>query len=146
MSAGVHVFDPALHEANLWVKGVKERLATDDDHVAYLALRSTLHALRDRIGPEAAVHLGAQLPMLVRGLYYEGWRMSAPPSKERHLEDFLAHVARFLPTGLHTEARRLASAVFDLLQEKVAPGEVRKVVNMLPEALRGLWPAEASAG
>lgn len=145
MTGGVHVFDAALQEANLWLKGMKERLVTDDDHVAYLALRSALHALRDRIGPEAAVHLGAQLPMLVRGLYYEGWRLAAVPSKERHLQDFLDHLARALPPGLRPEAHRMAGAAFGLLQEKVAPGEVAKVIKVLPEELRRLWPAAVPA-
>jgi len=30
--------------------------------------------LRDRLTVDEAVNLGAQLPMLVRGFYYEGWR------------------------------------------------------------------------
>ena len=56
--------------------------------------RAVLHALRDRIGPIHTAQLGAQLPMLVRGLYYEGWRANAAPTHERHREAFLAHVAQ----------------------------------------------------
>ena len=51
-----------------------------------------LHALRDRIGAESAVHLAAQLPMLLRGLYYEGWRMAASQTKERSRAEFFDHV------------------------------------------------------
>ena len=29
------------------------------------------------------MHLGAQLPMLLRGLYYEGWHMAGKPTKDR---------------------------------------------------------------
>jgi hypothetical protein len=29
------------------------------------------------------VHLGAQLPLLVRGIYYEGWHMAGKPTRER---------------------------------------------------------------
>jgi len=53
-----------------------------------------LHAVRNRIGPENAAHLGAQLPMLIRGLYYEGWDPTGKPTKERHEAQFLAFSER----------------------------------------------------
>jgi hypothetical protein len=52
--------------------------------------------LRDRIGPANASHLGAQLPMLLRGLYYEGWRMTGAASKERREIEFLEHITQEL--------------------------------------------------
>ena len=61
---------------------------------AYLALRTVLHALRDRLTVEEAVDLGAQLPMLIRGLYYEGWTLKGKPHKERTKADFLIHVKK----------------------------------------------------
>jgi hypothetical protein len=83
MNTGVDVFDTTFQETNRWLKELMERLGTYDRHHAYSILRAVLHALRDRIGPANAVHLGAQLPMLIRGLYYEGWHMGTP-TKERH--------------------------------------------------------------
>ena len=91
MSTGLNTFDKTVQESNLWLKDVMERLDTRDRHHAYSTLRAVLHALRDRIGPESAAHLGAQLPMLLRGLFYEGWDPTGKPSKERHEPTFLAH-------------------------------------------------------
>jgi uncharacterized protein (DUF2267 family) len=88
------VFDTTVQESIRWLKAVMDHLHTDDRHLAYLALRGTLHALRDRLGPENAVHLAAQLPMLLRGLYYEGWRMAASQTKERSRAEFFDHVRR----------------------------------------------------
>ena len=64
----VHEFDDFIRDGNIWVKAVMDRLGTDDVHAAYLVLRATLHALRDRIPAESAVHLGAQLPTIIRGI------------------------------------------------------------------------------
>ena len=72
MSTGLDTFDKTVQESNLWLKDVMKRLDTRDRHHAYSTLRAVLHALRDRIGPESAAHLGAQLPMLLCGLFYEG--------------------------------------------------------------------------
>ena len=47
-----------------------------------------LHALRDRLTPDSAVHLGAQLPILVRGIYYEGWRIAGKPADYKSIQDF----------------------------------------------------------
>ncbi len=89
MSTGLDTFDKTVQESNLWLKDVMERLNTNDRHHAYSTLRAVLHALRDRIGPESAAHLGAQLPMLLRGLFYEGWDPTGKPTKERHEAAFL---------------------------------------------------------
>jgi uncharacterized protein (DUF2267 family) len=51
-----------------------------------------LHAPRDRLPPEVAVHLGAQFPMLVRGVYYEGWHMAGKLTKGRSAQEFASHV------------------------------------------------------
>lgn len=139
MTTGLPVFDTTVQETNLWLKAIMEELRTDDRHDAYLALRATLHALRDRLGSENAVHLAAQLPMLVRGLYYEGWRMAASQTKERSQAEFLEHVHRELPRGGHIDPNRAARAVFAVMWQKLDVGEVGKVIERMPADLQDLW-------
>ena len=138
-TTGLPVFDTTVQETNLWLKAIMEGLHTDDRHLAYVALRATLHALRDRIGPENAVHLAAQLPMLVRGLYYEGWRLAASQTKERTRADFLEHVRQELPRGSAIDPNVAARAVFGVMWAKLDLGEVGKVIDRLPEELKDLW-------
>lgn len=141
MSAtGLDVFDKTLHETNRWLKVVMETLKTDNRRHAFAALRATLQVLRDRIGPNNAVHLGAQLPMLLRGAYYEGWHPAGTPTRERHVENFIAHVASKLPRDLQLDAEHAARASLAALAECVDPGEVAKVAELLPLEIRGLWP------
>jgi uncharacterized protein (DUF2267 family) len=142
-TTGLDTFDKTLQETNLWLKSVMRGLDTSDRHLALSALRATLHALRDRVGPQNAVHLGAQLPMLLRGLYYEGWRMAGTPTKARHKEAFLAPIGRALPRGMEIDAERAARAVFDTMWERVSPDEVAKIVRLLPEEVRDLFPRVA---
>jgi len=118
-----------------------ERLESEDRHHAYSTLRAVLHALRDRIGPESAAHLGAQLPMLLRGLYYEGWDPTNKPTKERHEEAFVAHIARELPRAGEGEVEQGALAVLDVLSKHVDRGAAVKIATMFPQELRKFWPA-----
>ena len=138
-TTGLPVFDTTVQETNLWLKAIMEALHTDDRHLAYLALRATLHALRDRLGPENAVHLAAQLPMLLRGLYYEGWRLAASPTKERTRANFLEHVRSELPRGAAIDPHVAARAVFGVMWAKLDLGEVGKVIDRLPPELKELW-------
>jgi uncharacterized protein (DUF2267 family) len=139
MTTGLPVFDTTVQETNLWLKAIMEGLHSDDRHLAYLALRATLHALRDRLGPENAVHLAAQLPMLLRGLYYEGWRLAASQTKERTRAGFLEHVRSELPRGVALDPNVAARAVFGVMWAKLDLGEVGKVIDRLPEELKELW-------
>jgi uncharacterized protein (DUF2267 family) len=138
-TTGLPVFDTTVQETNLWLKAVMDGLYTDDRHLAYVALRVTLHALRDRLGPENAVHLAAQLPMLVRGLYYEGWRLAASQTKERTRADFLEHVRNELPRGSGIDPTAAVRAVFGVMWKKLDLGEVGKVIDLLPAELKELW-------
>jgi uncharacterized protein (DUF2267 family) len=143
---GLEVFDSTVHQTNVWLKSIMDRLHTEDRHRAYLALRSTLHALRDRLPPEVAVKLGAQLPMLIRGIYYEEWHIAGTPTSERHLDEFLAPVRTAFGREPGADAESIAKAVLATLAEGVDAGEVGKVVGVLPRELRTLWPEEAARG
>lgn len=141
MSAtGLDTFDRTIHETNHWLRIVMIELRTDSRRQAYAALRAGLHALRDRIGPENAVHFGAQLPILLRGVYYEGWRPSETPTRERRLDDFLAYVESLLGPKNGLDPAEALRASFTAIAESMPFAEVIKLVNILPRDLKVLWP------
>lgn len=137
---GLPAFDETLQLTNAWLKEIMERLGTDDRQYAYLALRATLHALRDRLPKDSAAHLASQLPMLVRGFYYEGWKPSVTPTPERQKDEFLAHVGQAFQRSPTADPELMARSVFAVLAERLTEGEVRKVVHLLPHDIRALWP------
>jgi uncharacterized protein (DUF2267 family) len=141
MTTGLDVFDKTVQESNLWLKDIMDRLGGTDRHHAYAILRAVLHVLRDRIGPESAAHLGAQLPMLLRGVFYEGWDPTGKPTKERHAMTFLAHIGREVPRADTIEIEQGVRAVFDVLSKHIDRGEAVKIAAMFPLELRQFWPA-----
>lgn len=137
---GLSVFDTTVQKTHAWLKDIMDDLGWEDRHKAYLALRVTLHALRDRLTVEEAVQLGAQLPMLIRGFYYEGWYPSGKPHKERHKEEFLAHISNLFKNDPYVNAERVARAVFKVLSKRITEGEIEDIKHLLPLELRELWP------
>ncbi|HAR63287.1 MAG: DUF2267 domain-containing protein [Candidatus Margulisiibacteriota bacterium] len=140
---GLGVFDTTVQKSNLWLKSIMEELDWNDKHKAYLALRIVLHTLRDRLTFEAVVEFGAQLPMLIRGLYYEGWEPEGKPIKYKHKEDFLAPVVSHFQDDPLLDAERVARTVFDVIAKNVSEGEVKTIKNLLPKDLSSLWPKAA---
>src|SRR5499426_1634284 len=148
MSAtGLDVFDTTLHKTNSWLNDAMQVLDWPDRHKAYLALKATLHALRDRLTIEEVAQFGAQLPMLIRGFYYEGWDPTGKPLRQRHQEEFLAGISREfrdeVPDGAKRSTADTARAVFTVIAGRVTEGEVADIRQMLPAELRTLWPADA---
>jgi len=132
-------FESTLQTTNVWLDDVLERLGWEDRYRAYHALRAVLHALRDRLPVEQAAALAAQLPMLVRGFYYEGWHPHGKPVKERHKEEFLAHVAEAFREDPDVDPERVTRAVFQVLAKHITAGEIEGVKRSLPAELRDLW-------
>jgi uncharacterized protein (DUF2267 family) len=84
--------------------------------------------------------LGAQLPLLVRGFYYEGWHPSDKPLKERKKAAFLAHIAAAFPNEPEVDPEQVTRAVFQVVAKHVTAGEIEDVKHMLPAEVRELWP------
>jgi len=142
VTTGVTTLDRTVHKTNEWIGAVADELHTEDRQMAYRVFRAGLHALRDRLIPDEAVDLGAQLPMLVRGMYYEGWRPNATPSDDDR-QAFLERVEeglRDLPAVPDPE--RWVRAVFAVLSARIDAGEIADVVHVLPRDLKELWPHE----
>lgn len=138
---GLPALDSAIHTTNAWIKELGELMGWEDDrHRSYQGLRAVLHALRDHLRPSEAADLAAQLPLVVRGVYYEGWRPDRKPVKERKAEQFLAHVAAGLSNPDATDIQALVGEVFRLLDRHVSAGEVDDVKANLPAKLKSLWP------
>jgi uncharacterized protein (DUF2267 family) len=140
----IHTFDTTLEKTNQWLREIKASLGWDQSQRAYLALRSVLHALRDRLPVMEAVHFGAQLPMLVRGFYYEGWTPLGKPVKCDRGEFFecIRNAFRHDPD---IDPAHIVQAVLAVAFSHIDQGEMRKICSVLPQDFAGLWPFGAAA-
>jgi uncharacterized protein (DUF2267 family) len=141
MSAtGLDAFDTTIQKTNRWLNELMQIMGTRDKHRAYLALRAALHALRDRITVEEVAQLGAQLPTLIRGFYYEGWDPTGKPLRVRHIEQFLARIELEFGGNDRIDPELIARAVFAMLAKRVSEGEIEDVKHVLPADIQDLWP------
>jgi uncharacterized protein (DUF2267 family) len=142
MSNGVlEIFDASLQKTQVWLNDLMSELDWEEKpQKACLALRTALHALRDRLTVEEAVQLGAQLPILIRGVYYEGWKLTGKPVKERHKSEFLDHIAKAFRDDDRVDPEKVMRAVLKVLASHISTGESNNVKHLLPKSLQELWP------
>ena len=132
----VDVIDRSVEKAHVWLNDLAEELGTEDGHHAYRVLGAFLHALRDHLSVDEAAALAAQLPILVRGVFYEGWDPSRTPEHARDLDSFLQRIAKEAGLAGETEASFAATAANRVLSRHISPGEVESVLHVLPTHLR----------
>lgn len=140
----IEVFETTLQKAYEWLSDLNTLLGWKDSQRSYLALRATLHALRDRLPLEIGANFSSQLPMLIRGFYYESWQPSNSPVKVKSAEDFINLVARHLEnTSLSHEEdlEKVVRSVFLVITHHLSIGEVFHIKQALPGPIAKLWPA-----
>ena len=146
MSAvGLESIDHTVQLTHIWINDLDARLGWENKHRSYRLLRTVLQAVRDWLPVNEAAGFGAQLPELIRGIYYEHWRPAATPVKQRHRADFVARIDSAFKTDPPLFTADAIMAVFELLSEKVAAGEIEKVRHALPADIRALWPHSSQA-
>lgn len=141
MSAtGIKSMDREVEVAMKWLVDFDEEFAWKDRQKSFQAMRSALHALRDRLTPDEAADLASQLPTFIRGIYYEGYKPSRAPRKDHNEQEFLEHVRQEFKQQPTVDAERIVKCVFSVLARRVSPGEIDDVRQMFPHELRHLWP------
>jgi 2'-5' RNA ligase len=129
----------AVQATEDWIDDLMRRLGWHDRERVYLGLLATFHALRDCLGRDEAVYVGAHLPPLLRGLYYEGWHPRGPAAaKDR--AGFLARIHDGMHRDPAVDPEQVARAVFALLAARLPTGEIEDAKAATPKALHNLWP------
>lgn len=135
-------FERSVHEADRLLRKISDELGHPDVGIAYHALRGTLFALRDRLQPDEACDLAAQLPLIIRGIYFDGYRPSGRPMKLDR-SAFLQRVQKELDVVRPVNVEKATRAVLSVLSTRISAGEWDQVRNALPADLRPLLPEPA---
>lgn len=131
----------STNQAHQWVNELAEDLKWNDQR-AHRLLKCVLHALRDWLSPQEMADLSAQLPVLIRGIYFEGWKPMVTPAVDRKKRDFVIRVRANMAGDSDVDIDASISAVFKLLDRHVSHGEIVQVRNSMKKSLRELWPAD----
>jgi uncharacterized protein (DUF2267 family) len=141
-ATGLDVFDKTLQTTNVWLDEIME-VVGPDRQVAWHALGAVLRTLRDRLPIGLSAHLGSQMPIIVRGLYYDQWEPERKPDKTRDVDEFLANINKQLKNIRPVNALDATQAVFHVLSRHLDRGQTKKVRDALPEEIkRRLWPEQ----
>lgn len=138
---GYKTFDTTLAKTNGVLGHIEESYGWPKKlrNQSYSGLRAVLHALRDRLTVEETAHLSAQLPILVRGIYFESWDPTIVPVK-MHRDDFLQRVRQEFPYEIPDGTERLADVVIEALRRHITEGEWQNVRASLPKDLVAVLP------
>jgi len=136
---GLEILNRNVQLAHEWIDELDDVLGWDDKHRSYRLLRVTMQALRDCLPAVEAADFAAQLPTLLRGVFYEHWR---PGAKKRRcdVDHFLARIQEEFRDDPIEDVADSVGVVLGLFSEKISEGEIVQVQQCLSETVRSLWP------
>lgn len=136
----LEVLDTTLQKTHQWIDAVS--VATHlDRHTAYQALRGVLQTLRDRLPQEEAAHFSAQLPLLVRGVFYEGYRPAIVPVPLSR-QEFLDWVGSKIVANRSVDVLSVTRQVLGAMDTLLGEGEMEKLALVLPKEFQSLFTLE----
>lgn len=144
------IFYKYAQKGNEMVNELAEELGIPEDkETAFRIMRAVLRALRNQISVEESFQLLAQLPMVMKGLYVEQWKISRKPEHVRNVYDFVKSVRHEdHPVGTHDlftfkDGVNAVMAVFKVLRAHISEGEVEDIISVLPGPLKELWKVKS---
>ncbi|MFT6945438.1 MAG: hypothetical protein ACJAUW_002020 [Yoonia sp.] len=141
MARMIHVFERTTHEAHEWVNDLAGRSGWTNEREVLHLLRTVLGKIRDHLPVNEMAQFSAQLPTILRGMFYEGWQPKKTPVRERHAAEFMADVEESIGDVQDYRGEGDIVAVFKTINAHISRGEVEDVRACLPQELRDLWPA-----
>jgi len=139
-SKKIQVFERTTHEAHEWINELSDRLEWVSERDVLRMLRSVLVSVRDHLPVNEMAQFSAQLPIMLRGMFFEGWQPKNTPVAERHAQLFIDRIAAEVGDVTEYRGAEDITAVFKLLNNRISIGEIEDVRANLPQALRDIWP------
>jgi uncharacterized protein (DUF2267 family) len=139
-SATGDVFGPATEKANAWIRDLLCAGDFVNAHQAYQVFRAVSHALRDQLNVEESAHLASQIPLVLRGVYFEGWRPAVPHIHVGTPESFYKLVSSYYPGRVQIDPSRMCEAFFRTLSLHITEGEMEKIREHLNHRLWTMFP------
>jgi uncharacterized protein (DUF2267 family) len=127
----------SVHKTNEWLNGIRDELGQQDREEAWRILKADLQVLRDQLTVDEAAHFAAQLPLVLRGAFYEGFDPGRQ-DKVRHREEFLALFADRAALSDSTDPERALGAATSVLSSHITQGELDDLTAQLPSELRSV--------
>ncbi len=140
-TTGLEVFDKTLHTTNLWLDEISAEIGPDRQ-LAWHVLGAVLRSLRDEMQVEQSAHFAAQLPLIIRGAYFDQYRPALQPASVRSQDEFIARIQRDLDDARPVKTEQAIAAVMRTLSRHVTEGQIRKVRDALPKGVRAMWPEQ----
>ncbi len=132
-------FEKHCNEANSWLIDIADNL----DHPgrtdwAYGCLKAVLHTIRDRTTLEEVFHFSAQLPVMIRGIYFEGYKPSGKPEK-LNANKFMLKIKKEMGERTVVTAEEGFRVVLELLYKKTSEGEMDDLRGLMPKGIQQIW-------
>ena len=139
MTTNVSSLDASIQKTIAILRDIEDEFGwTERRQQSYAIVRGVLHALRDRFTVEQAAHFAAQLPLILQGVFYEGWRPANLPLR-MHRTDFLDHIRSEFPFSLEIDFEGLVSYALQVILEHMSPGEAEKIRKKIPADIAELF-------
>jgi uncharacterized protein (DUF2267 family) len=136
----VRNLDNSIDLTNTWFRDILDQLNWQSKESAYQVLRGTLPALRDRLPAEEAVDLAAQLPLLVKGMYYDGWTLRKPEKFKK--QEFARRVHEQFGFDDSINPAEVIRAFLRVMCRHTGDGELRDVRSNMPKDIQEWFPEE----
>jgi uncharacterized protein (DUF2267 family) len=131
-------FSHAIDNARAWMREIAAELYTNEGKDAWGAFREVGHLLRDQLPDAEVAQLAAQLPLLLRGVWYEGWKPGSH-ARIKEADAFLEALRVRLDRSRPMDPVGALRAVTNVLRRHVSRGELEDVLHVLPGAIRPLF-------
>ncbi|MFW5698141.1 MAG: DUF2267 domain-containing protein [Fimbriimonadaceae bacterium] len=133
----IPVFETTIQKTDAWLKTFQQQIGTDiNKDQAYHLMRAGLHTIRDRMTVDEAAHFSAQLPLLLRGTFYEGYKPSQQPRTMRTEQDFCNCLDEKINKDVPVDKKYVLPALFKTLKEQISEGQIKDVESHMPEDMQ----------
>ncbi len=138
-STGIRNIDNSMQKTNELLHKIDEKIGWKDMDKTYSATRAVLQATRDRLQPDEVADFASQLPMIMTGMVYEGYKPSDKPLQMKR-EGYLAKISELM-TDQADDPEKIVHAVMSTISDKVSPGEMNHIIANMPKDMQLMMAA-----